>query len=75
MYSWFVLYKVWCLNHILLKYVITNYLFIITGDEILAVNGNVCHDLTHSEAITLFKSFKSGSIVLHICRRSKASNR
>ncbi|XP_060868233.1 PDZ domain-containing protein 2-like isoform X2 [Metopolophium dirhodum] len=44
------------------------------GDEILAVNGNVCHDLTHSEAITLFKSFKSGSIALHICRRSKASN-
>lgn len=45
------------------------------GDEILAVNGNVCHDLTHSEAITLFKSFKSGSIALHICRRSKVSNR
>ncbi|XP_025404881.1 PDZ domain-containing protein 2-like isoform X2 [Sipha flava] len=45
------------------------------GDEILAVNGNVCHDLTHSEAISLFKSFKSGSIVLHICRRSKSSNR
>ncbi|XP_025195943.1 inaD-like protein isoform X2 [Melanaphis sacchari] len=45
------------------------------GDEILAVNGNVCHDLTHSEAITLFKSFKSGSIALHICRRSKTSNR
>jgi len=55
--------------------VVTYYLFIITGDEILAVNGNVCHDLTHSEAITLFKSFKSGSIALHICRRSKASNR
>ncbi|VVC26729.1 PDZ domain [Cinara cedri] len=45
------------------------------GDEILAVNGNVCHDLTHSEAISLFKSFKSGSIALHVCRRSKASNR
>jgi len=54
---------------------ISYYLFIITGDEILAVNGNVCHDLTHSEAIALFKSFKSGSIALHICRRSKASNR
>lgn len=50
-------------------------LFSITGDEILAVNGNVCHDLTHSEAISLFKSFKSGSIALHICRRSKSTNK
>ncbi|XP_050424861.1 inaD-like protein [Adelges cooleyi] len=45
------------------------------GDEILAVNGKDCQDLTHSEAITLFKSFKSGSIALHVCRRSKVSNR
>ncbi|XP_050525160.1 PDZ domain-containing protein 2-like [Daktulosphaira vitifoliae] len=44
------------------------------GDEILAVNGTFCHDLTHSEAITLFKSFKSGSIALHVCRRYKTPN-
>lgn len=39
------------------------------GDEILAVNGNVCHDLTHQDAIKLFKSVKCGEIVLNICRR------
>lgn len=39
------------------------------GDEILAVNGQVCHDLTHQDAVRLFKSIKSGEIVLNICRR------
>lgn len=39
------------------------------GDEVLAVNGHVCHDLTHQDAIKLFKSVKSGEIVLNICRR------
>ncbi|XP_058448350.1 partitioning defective 3 homolog [Malaya genurostris] len=42
------------------------------GDEVLAVNGQVCHDLTHLEAVKLFKSIKSGEIVLQLCRRSKA---
>jgi hypothetical protein len=40
-------------------------------DEILAVNGQVCHDLTHQEAVKLFKSVKTGEIALHICRRMK----
>lgn len=39
------------------------------GDEILAVNGQVCHDLTHQDAVKLFKSVKTGEIVLNICRR------
>lgn len=39
------------------------------GDEILAINGHVCHDLTHSEAVKMFKSVKNGEIVLNICRR------
>lgn len=39
------------------------------GDEILAVNGQVCHDLTHSDAVRLFKSVRSGEVVLNICRR------
>ncbi|XP_066996427.2 uncharacterized protein [Anabrus simplex] len=39
------------------------------GDEVLAVNGQVCHDLTHSEAVALFKKIKSGPVALHICRR------
>ena len=39
------------------------------GDEILAINGHVCHDLTHSDAVKMFKSVKSGEIVLNVCRR------
>lgn len=39
------------------------------GDEILAVNGQVCHDLTHQDAVKMFKSIRSGEIVLNICRR------
>lgn len=42
------------------------------GDEILAVNGYVCHDISHAEAVKLFKSVKSGPIALHICRRLNA---
>ncbi|XP_043280123.1 putative uncharacterized protein DDB_G0279653 isoform X2 [Venturia canescens] len=41
------------------------------GDEILAVNGQVSHDLTHREAVQLFRNIKSGSLALHICRRVK----
>ncbi|XP_034952627.1 uncharacterized protein [Chelonus insularis] len=41
------------------------------GDEILAVNGQVPHDLTHREAIQLFRNIKSGSLALHLCRRIK----
>lgn len=42
------------------------------GDEILAVNGHVCHDLTHQDAVKLFKSVKNGEIVLNICRRKNS---
>lgn len=41
------------------------------GDEILAVNGQVCHDLSHEAAVKLFKSVKCGEIALHVCRRMK----
>ncbi|KAI4498730.1 hypothetical protein M0802_006197 [Mischocyttarus mexicanus] len=41
------------------------------GDEILAVNGQVCHDLTHREAVQLFRHIKSGPVALHLCRRIK----
>ncbi|ENN74208.1 hypothetical protein YQE_09181, partial [Dendroctonus ponderosae] len=44
------------------------------GDEILAVNGQVCHDISHADAVLLFKSVKSGPITLHICRRKKSKN-
>ncbi|XP_058056817.1 uncharacterized protein LOC131208182 [Anopheles bellator] len=45
------------------------------GDEVLAVNGQVCHDLTHLEAVKLFKSIKTGDIVLQLCRRNKSAHR
>ncbi|KAB0800150.1 hypothetical protein PPYR_08030 [Photinus pyralis] len=42
------------------------------GDEILAVNGQVCHDISHANAVSLFKSIKSGRVTMHVCRRSKS---
>ncbi|EFA10855.1 pro-interleukin-16 isoform X2 [Tribolium castaneum] len=44
------------------------------GDEILAVNGQVCHDISHADAVLLFKSVKNGPIALHVCRRNKAKS-
>lgn len=41
------------------------------GDEILAINGHVCHDLSHQEAVKMFKDVKCGEIALQICRRHK----
>lgn len=45
------------------------------GDEILAVNGQVCHDLSHQEAVKLFKSVKLGEIALNVCRRMKINQK
>ncbi|KAG8227822.1 hypothetical protein J437_LFUL017109 [Ladona fulva] len=45
------------------------------GDEILAVNGEVCHDLTHADAVALFKRIKSGPVALHICRRVRIKDK
>lgn len=44
------------------------------GDEILAVNGQVCHDISHADAVFLFKSIKSGPVALHVCRRIKSKS-
>ncbi|XP_068626302.1 uncharacterized protein [Battus philenor] len=41
------------------------------GDEVLAVNGQACHELAHVEALALFKAVRSGPIELRICRRIK----
>ena len=46
---------------------------LLAGDEILAVNGQVCHDLSHLEAVKLFKSVKTGEISLNVCRRLKSN--
>ncbi|KAJ8941873.1 hypothetical protein NQ318_001726, partial [Aromia moschata] len=36
-----------------------------------AVNGQVCHDISHADAVLLFKNVKSGPITLQVCRRKK----
>ncbi|CAH0394109.1 unnamed protein product [Bemisia tabaci] len=41
------------------------------GDEVLAVNGQVCHGLTHADAVSLFKNIRSGPVALHVCRRTR----
>jgi len=49
-------------------YIAHNYVLFV-GDEILAVNGNALHDLSHQEAISVFKNIKSGAVSLLIGRR------
>ena len=44
--------------------------FGLTGDEILAVNGSILHGLSHGDAISIFKSIRSGPVVLQIARRN-----
>ena len=43
------------------------------GDEILAVNGSILHGLSHGDAIAIFKSIRSGPVVLQIARRNVGS--
>ena len=40
------------------------------GDEILSVNGTALQGLTHQEAISVFKSIKTGDVTILIGRRS-----
>merc|ERR1712179_774347 len=40
------------------------------GDEILAVNGQPLHGLSHNEAIAVFKRIRSGTVSLQCGRRA-----
>lgn len=65
-------------NTLYLYYLLLFYTYIIydkylLGDEILAVNGQLFHDLTHSEAVSIFKNIKCGPIALHISRRVRTT--
>lgn len=40
-----------------------------TGDEILVVNGKSLQGMKHADAINVFKSIKSGDVVILIGRR------
>jgi C-terminal processing protease CtpA/Prc len=42
---------------------------VVSGDEILAVNGDILHGMSHEEAISIFKRIRSGPVVLQIGRR------
>ena len=39
------------------------------GDEILSVNGQTLHGLSHNEAISVFKRIRSGGVSLQVVRR------
>ena len=53
-----------------LKCQYNNLLLFIIGDEIYTINGNPVQDMTHSEAIGLFKEVKQGELVVVIGRRT-----
>ncbi|XP_037078692.1 serine/arginine repetitive matrix protein 2-like [Pollicipes pollicipes] len=42
---------------------------LIEGDEVLTLNGESMQGLLHSEAVTLFKSVRSGQVTLEVARR------
>lgn len=46
------------------------FLFACTGDEILVVNGKSLQGMKHDEAINVFKSIKTGDVVILIGRRA-----
>ncbi|XP_043204691.1 serine/arginine repetitive matrix protein 5-like isoform X1 [Amphibalanus amphitrite] len=43
------------------------------GDEVLTLNGESMQGLLHSEAVTLFKSVRSGTVTLEVARRDPAA--
>jgi hypothetical protein len=50
-------------------YHLTKTILFVSGDELLAVNGELLSGLSHAEAIGLFKKVKSGEIRLRVARR------
>ena len=47
----------------------------ILGDEILSVNGMSVQGMSHSEAISIFKTIKSGLVTILVTRRDIAQRR
>ncbi len=50
-------------------YVLRFSCFALLGDEILTVNGESVHGLSHEEAIGMFKRIRSGPVVIRVARR------
>lgn len=42
---------------------------LVSGDEIIAINGVPLENKTHAEAIAMFKDIKVGNVVVHVGRR------
>ena len=57
------------------SFVIYITIFIISGDEILSVNGMAVQGMSHSEAISIFKNIKMGFVTLHVARRDSSYKR
>ena len=56
-------------------YICIFFLFLLSGDEILAVNGTPLQGLSHAEAIGVFKSIRVGHVVVHAARRDSTNKR
>ena len=65
----------WMINTF--SYIWLHFLIVLrrTGDEILAVNGTPLQGLSHSEAISVFKSIRNGQVIVHAARRDVANKR
>jgi hypothetical protein len=48
--------------------------FSVAGDEVLSVNGQPLANCTHAEALNIFKSIKTGDIILEVARREFLAN-
>ena len=44
-------------------------LFLISGDEILAINGKSLQGLSHDDAINEFRAIKNGQVILQVAKR------
>ena len=50
-------------------------IFIISGDDILSVNGMAVQGMSHSEAISIFKNIKIGFVTLYVARRDSLNKK
>jgi hypothetical protein len=50
-------------------------LFFYSGDEILSVNGLSLQGMSHSEAISIFKTIRTGLVSITLARRDGLARR